>query len=297
MHNKILKVVFIVIFILLIIISFGLSLYEERKYNDKKDKIEKIVLNYLEDKYNEKFEIKDYLVEKNSYDYETEDDYITIVMENSYIYTLSVVSARLIEFDVMYVEYSDKQEYEKNVDYNILREGIYENYIYEYKIKDIRRQIKDKLNKYIENINSFQVAIDGLSVDYTNFIYSRSLDDDQAREAFGLYSSMDKSVSNKEFYDNCLKVSNGSKLYLDIDVEEIIGLENVDSFNKRLIKLVNYLYDLGYQEYDINFSFNNYTSARATPYKNGEKIYFIFDYEGFSDISNDDKLGLYVLDK
>ena len=73
----------------------------------------------------------------------------------------------------MYVDYDDL-EYDKYKKYNILREGIYENYIYEYKIKDIRKEIKDKLNKYIDNIESFEVSISDLSIDSTNYIYSYS---------------------------------------------------------------------------------------------------------------------------
>lgn len=299
MKNKVLKIIFILIFILLIVIAFGLSWYDAKKYNDDKESVEKKVLDYLETKYNEKFTVKDYFVEKNTYDHETEDDYITSVMNSSYIYTLSIESARLIEFDVMYVEYRDDSEYEKNKEYDILREGIYENYIYDYKIKELRKEIKDKLNKYIDNINKFEVSIDGLTIDNTNFIYSRSLDTEEEIEAYRNYSNMKKKVSNKEFYDNCLKVSSGAKFYLEIDVDDVIGEDNISNFNKKLIKLVNYLYDLGYKEYDINFTFNNYTSARATPYlENGkEKIYFIFDYESYADINTDDKLGLYVLNR
>lgn len=296
MRKKILKIGFIVFFLLLVIISLGVTFLEEKKYNDKRKKIENIILNYLEDKYNEKFEIKEYVFEKNTYNHATENDYVTSTMESSYIYTVSVVSSRLVEFDVMYVDYDDL-EYDKYKKYNILREGIYENYIYEYKIKDIRKEIKDKLNKYIDNIESFEVSISDLSIDSTNYIYSYSLDKDDEIDAFNNYSKMDKRVSNKDFYDTCLKVSSGSKFYLDIKVNERIDKSNVESFNKSLIKLVNYFYELGYKEYDINFVFNNYVSGRATPYKDDSKIYFIFDYESYSNIENSEKLGLYVLDR
>lgn len=296
MQNKIVKIMFIVIFIMLVVVSFCITLYDEKKYNDRKERVSNIVLTYLEDKYNEEFKVKDYSVEKNTYNHYVEDDYITTEMDSSYIYIFEVLSSRLIDFSVMYVEY-ENDEYDKYAKYNILREGIYENYIYEYKIKDIRREIKDNLNKYIDNINSFSVKIDDLSIDNTNYIYSYSLDDNDSLEAFKNYTHMDKTISNKDFYNNCLKVSDNSKLYLDIDVENIIDESNIDKLNKRVIKLVNYLYDLGYKEYDINFIFNNYTSARATPYNDGKKIYFIFDYESYSDIDDDNKLGLYVLDR
>ena len=299
MRNKVIKISFIFIFILLIVIAFVLSWHDTKKYNDDKERVEEIVLDYLENKYNEKFVVKDYFVEKNAFDHEVENDYITTVMNSSYIYTLAIESSRLMKFDVLYVEYKDKSEYEKNKEYDILNEGIYENYIYDYKVKDIRKEIKDKLNKYFDNINDFKVSIDGLTIDNTNFIYSRSLDTNEELDAYNIYSNMDKNVSNKEFYDNCLKINKGAKFYLEIDIEDVIEKDNITSYNKKLIKLVNYLYDLGYKEYDINFTFNNYTSARATPYLDDgkEKIYFIFDYESYANIDNDDKLGLYVLDK
>ena len=299
MRNKVKKISFIFIFILLIVTAFVLSWRDAKKYNDDKERVEEIVLDYLENKYNEKFVVKDYFVEKNAFDHEVENDYITTVMNSSYIYTLAIESSRLMKFDVLYVEYKDKSEYEKNKEYDILNEGIYENYIYDYKVKDIRKEIKDKLNKYFDNINDFKVSIDGLTIDNTNFIYSRSLDTNEELDAYNIYSNMDKNVSNKEFYDNCLKINKGAKFYLEIDIEDVIEKDNITSYNKKLIKLVNYLYDLGYKEYDINFTFNNYTSARATPYLDDgkEKIYFIFDYESYANIDNDDKLGLYVLDK
>ena len=109
MRKKIIKISFIVIFLLLITIFLGVTFLEERKYNERRKKIENIILNYLEGKYNEKFEIKEYAFEKNTYDHVTEDDYITSTMESSYIYTVSVVSSRLVEFDVMYVEYDGKK--------------------------------------------------------------------------------------------------------------------------------------------------------------------------------------------
>ena len=50
MRNKVIKISFIFIFILLIVIAFVLSWHDTKKYNDDKERVEEIVLDYLENK-------------------------------------------------------------------------------------------------------------------------------------------------------------------------------------------------------------------------------------------------------
>ena len=62
--------------------------------------------------------------------------------------------------------------------------------------------------------------------------------------------------------------------------------------------MVIYLELVGYDNYDINFSFKNYLSARATKYDEDDSIYLIFAYvENYTDISEEDRLHAYIIEK
>ena len=63
MKKKIIVISAIFIISIIIVLSFVVSFINDKKIKDKREEVKELVLNYLEDKYNEKFEIKEYLVE------------------------------------------------------------------------------------------------------------------------------------------------------------------------------------------------------------------------------------------
>ena len=73
--------------------------------------------------------------------------------------------------------------------------------------------------------------------------------------------------------------------------------DNLSEFKKKVKKLVSYLQDVGYVNYEINFKLNKYQSANVTKYFDDDKeqIYLMFDYENFS--IEEDMLNAYILDK
>jgi len=293
------RIAIICLFIIIISISFFVSFSNDKKLNEKRRKVEKIVLDYLKDKYNEEFKIVDYSFEKNSYNVDDGDEYTNKKIESSNIYNLTVLSTRLIEFNCLYVEYEDDYDYQNNIKYNIIEPGVYENYIYEYKIRDIKNDLRESVLDIVSDSLKVDISISDIFNGVEEMLIIHSLDEEDDKKLYEEYMTLNKNISNLDYFNLCRDIDNNSSLILNIEVNNYVFNENISNFKEEVIKLVNYLYISGYQEYEINFQFNKYQSARVTKYfeSNEEKIYLIFDYQGYSNIDNEDRLGIYILDK
>ncbi len=286
----------IIILVVLLLITFVITFFNDHQYQNEIKKVKDEVLDYLKDKYHEEFTIENFNRVKNTYDAEKNGDYLTLDMQNSYLYTFEISSARLIKFDVFYVQYNDRSEYDELKDYNILKEGIYENYIYEYKTRDIKRQIRSKTLDIMHNSSSLDVAFDVLSLDETNILLERTLDSATTQELYHKYRQLDKTSSNLEFYELARQINTSGSLIINLDINDYITVKNVGDLQTQVKELVSYLRELGYDYYDINMHFKNYETARVTRYlDNGrEEIYMIFDYEEYADVNRDEKLNVYI---
>lgn len=299
MNNKKVTVLTVIVIVIVVVLSFVWSFFDGRRIRRQENVIKEEVINYLKDKYHEDFVVNDLSFQKNTFDVEEDDDYVTKEMKSSLIYRLSMSSSRLINFDVLYVVYSDEDEYKDNAKYNILEKGIYENYIYQYKIRDIKREIKSGVLKRFSNSSNLDVSIDHIALNADNILVDRSLDSKDIRALYDEYRSLDKSVSNIDFYRMCSKISEDVNLIINLSIRDYIEKDDVDEFSKEVVDVVRYIQDLGYDNYDINISFKNYQSANISKYfvDDEEKISLIFDYENYSDVADEDKLSVYVLDK
>ena len=299
MNNKKMTVLTVIVIVIVVVLSFVWSFFDGRRIRRQENVIKEEVINYLKDKYHEDFVVNDLSFQKNTFDVEEDDDYVTKEMKSSLIYRLSMSSSRLINFDVLYVVYSDEDEYKDNAKYNILEKGIYENYIYQYKIRDIKREIKSGVLKRFSNSINLDVSIDHIALNADNILVDRSLDSKDIRALYDEYRSLDKSVSNIDFYRMCSKISEDVNLIINLSIRDYIEKDDVDEFSKEVVDVVRYIQDLGYDNYDINISFKNYQSANISKYfvDDEEKISLIFDYENYSDVADEDKLSVYVLDK
>lgn len=292
MKNK--KVILGLVFISLVLVVL-LLLFSSKKLNQDQKKVQNEVLSYLEEKYNEKFTIDSVSIENNYYEALEEDEYVKINIPSSYIYTLNVKSSRLIPFKVIYVLYNE-DNYNDYKDYDVRAAGLYENYIYEYKIREIRSSIKEKVLDTITDSKNLQVSLTGLTSDNDNILIDYSNDEESTKELYKNYRSMNKKTTNIDFFKTYSLVSKGTSLIIDLDIDKNIDKDNVENFKKEVKSLVQYLQSLGYLNYDLNFNIKNYVTSRATRYlEDGEEeIYLIFDYESYSNISDQDKLSLYI---
>lgn len=283
--------------IFLLVLSFGISFYNDKILNDKHNNIKEEVLSHLEDKYKEEFDIVDFSYAKNSYSFLENDELVTKNMEFSYIYNFRMVSNRLVEFDVTYVVYEDISEYNDLKQYDIMEHGIYDNYIYVYKVKSIRMDIKDGIYNNISNVMDYDIYIDYF--DEENLLIDYSLDSVDEKEINKEYRMLNKDISNVDWFLFCRKINSVYALTLDIEVNSYIDKNNLEEFKEEVKSLVSYLEDSGYDNYDINFNFKNYLSARVTRYDvDNESIYLIFAYvENYSNVSDEDKLYAYILEK
>ncbi len=296
MNKKIVTISVIFIILTIIVLSFVVSFFNDKKIKERREEVKELVLNYLEDKYNEKFEIKEYLVEKVPLDITVLTDE---VIEKSNFHKFVVSSARLVEFDVIYIEYLDEDIYLENKELDILEPGIYDNYIYNYKIRDFRSEIREEVNSIIGNVKDMDVSFTDIGNYYIeNLLIRQSLDSKEELELYNKYFNFDKSVSNKDFYDMTRKITNG-ELIIDLEVNDYILNSNLSSFKKKVKKIVKYIQGLGYEEYNINIILNKYQSAKITKYLEEEKdqIYLIFDYDIYSNEDDSNKLGAYIIDK
>lgn len=277
MKNKsIILLISLIIFLIIFIIT---------GFNNKDNDIKNEVLEYLGEKYNEKFTILDF-DKQNS----VNDDNEVINGLNKYV--LTVESHRLVRFNVIYYKYDNKDYYKNNIDKNIPVSGIYENYIYYYKIKDIKNDILNILKDDIINYDSVDVSLENITMDDTNILVKYSNLDSSYIENIDKYLKLNKRVSNKDYLDIYKELIGNKNIVIDIEYNKEIDKNNIDEFKDEVRNIVNKLKDNGY-DYDITFNLNNYTTARVTEYENG-KIYLIFDYETYSKIEIDDKLNVYI---
>jgi len=286
----------VLILVLIVFCSFAISFSNDKKIREQREQIQRLVLNYLEDKYKEKFEIKEYYLEKVPYDVSTLSDE---VIDSSKLHVFKLISNRLIEFDVIYIEYLDDSVYKSNKVNDIMEPGIYDNYLYEYKRRDIKNELKDNVSQICYNVKSIDVSLTDIGNYYIeNLLIRQSLDSKEEIVLYDKYLSLDKMVSNIEFYNLTMDITNGN-LILNIDMNDYIVSSDLSDFKEIVVELVKYIEKIGYVQYDINFSFNKYQSARVTKYLTDEKeqIYLIFDYEMYSNEKDDTKLGAYILDK
>ena len=199
----------------------------------------------------------------------------------------------------------ENEEYQKNnvlplyndlKQYDILESGIYDNYVYKYKIKSIKSEIKDGVNDNLSNVTDFDLYIDYF--DEENLVLDYSLDSDEEKKINKEYRELDKSISNLDWFLFCRKINTIYALTLDIEVNNYIDKNNLDEFKSEVKNMVLYLEELGYDNYDINFSFKKYLSARATKYDEDDSIYLIFAYvENYTDIALEERLQAYIIEK
>lgn len=296
MKKKIITISVILIILTIVILSFIMSFINDKKIKERREEVKELILNHLEDKYNETFEIKEYLVEGVPFDITTLTDE---VIEKSSFHKFVVASSRLIEFDVVYIEYLDHDVYSKNKELDILEPGIYDNYIYNYKMRDIRSEIREEVNTILGNVKNIDVSFTDIGNYYIeNLLIKQGLDSKEELELYDEYFNLNKDISNKDFYDKTMKISNG-ELILDIEVNDYIVNSNLSNFKKKVKKLVKYIQKLGYGEYNINIVLNKYQSANIVKYLEEEKnqIYLIFDYDIYSNEDDNNKLGAYIIDK
>ena len=126
-----------------------------------------------------------------------------------------------------------------------------------------------------------------------------SLDSKEEKDIHKEYRDLDKNISNLDWFLFCRKINTIYALTLDIEVNNYIDESNLDEFKKEVKNLVLYLEDSGYDNYDINFNFKNYLSARATRYEEeNDSIYLIFAYvENYTDLEKEDWLQAYIIKK
>ena len=284
--------VLILILILLVSLSFIITFFK----GDKKriTQVKEDVLEYLSNKYNEEFEIKDYTLDQVPYEIDVVSDE---GFETSELYVFKVVSRRLVEFDVVYIEYLDEDVYLNNKANDIMEPGIYDNYLYFYKLKDIKSDIRKDVEDILGNVKGIDVSLTDIGNYYIeNLLIRQTLDSKEELVLYDKYLKLDKSVSNIEFYNLTKDITNG-EIVVDIEVNDYIDKDNLSEFKKKVKKLVSYLQDVGYVNYEINFKLNKYQSANVTKYFDDDKeqIYLMFDYENFS--IEEDMLNVYILDK
>lgn len=284
--------VLILILILLVSLSFIITFFS----GDKKriTQVKEDVLEYLSNKYNEEFEIKDYTLDQVPYEIDVVSDE---GFETSELYVFKVVSRRLVEFDVVYIEYLDEDVYLNNKVNDIMEPGIYDNYLYFYKLKDIKSDIRKDVEDILGNVKGIDVSLTDIGNYYIeNLLIRQTLDSKEELVLYDKYLKLDKSVSNIEFYNLTKDITNGD-IVVDIEVNDYIDKDNLSEFKKKVKKLVSYLQDVGYVNYEINFKLNKYQSANVTKYFDDDKeqIYLMFDYENFS--IEEDMLNVYILDK
>ena len=284
--------VLILILILLVSLSFIITFFS----GDKKriTQVKEDVLEYLSNKYNDEFEIKDYTLDQVPYEIDVVSDE---GFETSELYVFKVVSRRLVEFDVVYIEYLDEDVYLNNKANDIMEPGIYDNYLYFYKLKDIKSDIRKDVEDILGNVKGIDVSLTDIGNYYIeNLLIRQTLDSKEELVLYDKYLKLDKSVSNIEFYNLTKDITNG-EIVVDIVVNDYIDKDNLSEFKKKVKKLVSYLQDVGYVNYEINFKLNKYQSANVTKYFDDDKeqIYLMFDYENFS--IEEDMLNVYILDK
>jgi hypothetical protein len=158
-------------------------------------------------------------------------------------------------------------------------------------------EIKKSISKKIENVKDVDVSLTNIGNYYIdNLLFRQTLDSKEEIELYDRYLSFNKFVSNIDFYDTTMAITNGN-IVIDIEINNYIDKNNLSKFKKVVVDLVDSIEDLGYGEYDINLNLNKYQSANVSRYLSDDKeqIYLMFEYESYS--NEEDKLTGYILDK
>ncbi len=286
----------VIVFTLLLISS--LFLFTHIKRDIKIKKIKQEVIDFLNNKYDEEFTVLSIKNEKNSYNDYSEENAITKYIDSSYIYNLTVQSSRLLEFTVIYVDY-EKDNYDDFKNYDIIEKGIYENYIYEYKIRDIKQEIKQTILETFNNSDNLDVTIENITLSPDNILVNRSLQGDELTSLYDDYRKMNKDISNLEYYEMCSRIMSETALVLSLDIDDFIDVSKIGHLEEELQHAVIYLQNLGYENYEIHLNFKDYQSAIATRFidDSKEEIYLLFEYANSSSVPYEEQLKIFIFDK
>ena len=269
MKNRLLFIITIIIFIFVIFTNWT--------YPISKSKIEKEVKEYLKEKYHEEFKIDSF--KSYNYNYEEEEN-----IDDAFVYEMDIVSQRLVKFKLYYYIYRNNS-YENNKDKNLIMPGIYENYIYEYKIREMENKYYKDILKIVDKSSNIEFSLENIQVGIDNILFSYRNDSLEEKELFKKYYSFKKNISDEEFVNTYCSISKTKELIITMDINKEININNIDSFKKNIRELVKYLKDNNIDYYDINMNLNGYINARATRYldNNKEQIYLVFDYPSYVD--------------
>ena len=269
MKNRLLFIITIIIFIFVIFTNWT--------YPISKSKIEKKVKEYLKEKYHEEFKIDSF--KSYNYNYEEEEN-----IDDAFVYEMDIVSQRLVKFKLYYYIYRNNS-YENNKDKNLIMPGIYENYIYEYKIREMENKYYKDILKIVDKSSNIEFSLENIQVGIDNILFSYRNDSLEEKELFKKYYSFKKNISDEEFVNTYCSISKTKELIITMDINKEINVNNIDSFKKNIRELVKYLKDNNIDYYDINMNLNGYINARATRYldNNKEQIYLVFDYPSYVD--------------
>ena len=269
MKNRLLFIITIIIFIFVIFTNWT--------YPISKSKIEKKVKEYLKEKYHEEFKIDSF--KSYNYNYEEEEN-----IDDAFVYEMDIVSQRLVKFKLYYYIYRNNS-YENNKDKNLIMPGIYENYIYEYKIREMENKYYKDILKIVDKSSNIEFSLENIQVGIDNILFSYRNDSLEEKELFKKYYSFKKNIIDEEFVNTYCSISKTKELIITMDINKEINVNNIDSFKKNIRELVKYLKDNNIDYYDINMNLNGYINARATRYldNNKEQIYLVFDYPSYVD--------------
>ena len=269
MKNRLLFIITIIIFIFVIFTNWT--------YPISKSKIEKKVKEYLKEKYHEEFKIDSF--KSYNYNYEEEEN-----IDDAFVYEMDIVSQRLVKFKLYYYIYRNNS-YENNKDKNLIMPGIYENYIYEYKIREMENKYYKDILKIVDKSSNIEFSLENIQVGIDNILFSYRNDSLEEKKLFKKYYSFKKNISDEEFVNTYCSISKTKELIITMDINKEINNNNIYSCKKNIRELGKYLKDNNIDYYDINMNLNGYINARATRYldNNKEQIYLVFDYPSYVD--------------
>lgn len=272
MKNRLLFVITIITFLFVIFMNWSNPI--------SKSKIEKEVLNYLKNKYHEEFKIDTFKTYKYNYDEEE-------LVDNAYIYEMDIISQRLITFKLYYYIYRNNS-YENNKDKDLIVPGIYENYLYEYKIRELENKCYKDILSIMDKSSNIEFSLDNIQVGTDNILFTYRNTSKKDKKMFKKYYNFKKNVSNEDFLNTYFSISKTKEVIITMDINKEIDNNNIDSFKNDIRKLVNYLKENNIEYYDINMNLNGYINARATRYLDNKKeqIYLVFDYPSYFDTEN-----------
>ncbi len=270
------------------ILSFTLLFYSGLKNRGMNNKIKDEVISHLKNKYSRNFSIED--ISSNAIVYirdNCEEDCETII-NGSHYYEITAVSDD-VKFNVVYVRY-DNNNFDKFKDYDIPVSGIYDDYIYKYKIDELNDNLKSTIKNNFKTYE-WDTYFSTISNETIPIIYSLTSDEDI--EKIERYDKLDLSISLSDYFSEFSRLNPASDINMSIDIKEDITKDNLENFKKRVKKLVTKIKDLGFSSYEINFTAYNYLTCQVSETE-GDEIYLLFDYAIYSDISDSDKLTMYT---